>query len=135
MVQVLRMLSESELPRGPRRDFAEQMFSLFREAHRPRLEAIKNAIPEDAPATASAETIRRILRGISVPARWDTVNVVLVALCELAGVDPDANLGGRYDDDMSRRQLVEHAWHTALDYPSGKKAVPADDPWASDAPF
>jgi hypothetical protein len=34
MVQVLRMPSEAELPCGPRRDFTEQLFSLYKEAHR-----------------------------------------------------------------------------------------------------
>jgi hypothetical protein len=135
MVQVLRMPSEAELPRGPRRDFTDQLFSLYKEAHRPGLRAISSAIPMNATATASVETIRRILRGISVPVRWDTVNVVLAALCELAGVDPDIDIGGRYDDDpVTRRQLVEQAWHEALDNPGGKKqARPVDDPWASDA--
>jgi hypothetical protein len=128
------MPSEAELPRGPHRDFTEQLFSLYRQAHRPALRTISRAVPQDAPATASVETIRRILRGISVPAHWDTVNAVLNALCELAGVDPDMDLGGQYDDLVTRRGLVEDAWHEALDNPRGKaRAVPADDPWASDA--
>jgi hypothetical protein len=67
MVQVLRMPSEAELPCGPRRDFTEQLFSLSKEAHRPALRAISSAIPEAAPATASVETIRRILRGSACP--------------------------------------------------------------------
>jgi len=137
MGQVLRMPTEAELPRGPHRDFTEQLFSLYKEARRPGLREISSAIPDDAPGTASVETIRRMLRGLNVPVHWQTVDAVITALCELARVDPDADIGGRFGDTITRRQLVEQAWHEALDNPGGHKPAPvmrtrADDPWASE---
>ena len=131
MGQVLRMPTEAELPRGARRDFTEQLFSLYREARRPGLREISRAIPDDSPGTASTETIRRMLRGKTVPVHWQTVNTVLTALCLLAGVDPDDDVGGDYRDQATHRQLVEAAWHRALDEPA-RRAVPAgryEDPW------
>ncbi|SEG92464.1 hypothetical protein SAMN04489712_1343 [Thermomonospora echinospora] len=38
---------------------------------------------------ASHETVRRTILGLSVPSRWETAEAVLLALCELAGVNPD----------------------------------------------
>lgn len=136
MGQVLRMPSEAELPRGARRDFTEQLFSLYREARRPDLRTISRAIPDDSPGTASTETIRRMLRGKTVPAHWQTVDTVLTALCLLAGVDPDDNVGGDYRDEVTRRQLVEGAWHRALDEPGRRAAPPGltEDPWATEGP-
>ena len=134
MAQVLRMPTEAELPRGAHRDFIERLFSLYREAHRPGLRQISQAIPDDCAGTASTETIRRMLRGVSVPAHWQTVDAVLTALCQLAGVDPDADIGDRYDDRVTRRELIEHAWHEALDNPHPRPRTfrPADDPWAAE---
>jgi hypothetical protein len=124
------MPSEAELPRGAQRDFTEQLFALYREANRPGLREISRAIPEDSPGTASTETIRRMLRGKNVPVHWQTVDTVLTALCRLAGLDPDEDVGGDTWDATTRRQLVEGAWHRALDEPT--PTGPVDDPWASD---
>jgi hypothetical protein len=130
MGQVLRMPSEAELPRGAHRDFTKQLFSLSKEARRPGLREISRAIPDDSPGTASTETIRRMLRGKTVPVHWQTVDTVLTALCLLAEVDPDEDVGD-FRDEATRRQLVEIAWHRALDEPGWRAAPagPADDPW------
>ena len=128
------MPSQAELPRGARRDFTESLFSLYREARRPGLREISSAIPDDAPGTASTETIRRMLRGKTVPVNWQTVAAVVTALCHLAEVDPDDSVGD-YRDYTTRRELVEGAWHRALDEPIRRAAPEApveDDPWASD---
>ena len=131
MGQVLRMPSEAELPRGAHRDFTEQLFSLYREAHRPGLREISRAVPDDSPGTASTETIRRMLRGKTVPVHWQTVDAVLTALCLLAGLEPDEDIGGDFRETTTRRQLVEGAWHRALDEPGRGTAPtgPIDDPW------
>lgn len=134
MAQVLRMPTEVEVPRGARRDFIEQLFSLYREAHRPGLREISRAIPDEAPGTASTETIRRMLRGTSVPSRWETVDAVLTALCQLAGVGPDADISDGRGDAMTRREVIEHAWHEALDNPEPRHRYGDTDPWASDEP-
>jgi len=49
---------------GPRRDFAEELFSLYKQARRPGLREISRAVLPDARRTASTETIRRTLLGI-----------------------------------------------------------------------
>jgi hypothetical protein len=142
------MPTEAEIPRGARRNFVEQLFSLYKKARRPGLREISRAIPDDAPGTASTETIRRILLGHTVPAHWETVDAVLTALCQLAGVDPDADIGDGYDDRGSLRDLVEGAWHEALDNPDRRdlpgspeltgmeliqRELGEQDPWALDA--
>jgi hypothetical protein len=128
------MPSETELPRGAPRDFTEQLFSLYKEARRPGLREISAAVPDDSPGTASTETIRRILRGKTVPVHWETVDAVFTALCLLAKVDPDEDIGdGWRGETVTRRELVEGAWHRALDEP-GRRAAPINDPWATDEP-
>jgi hypothetical protein len=123
------MPSQSDLPRGARRNFTEQLFSLYKEARRPGLREISAAVPDDSPGTASTETIRRMLRGKTVPAHWQTVDAVFTALCQLAGVDPDEDLGDGFRDRTTRRELVEDAWHRALDEPGQRAAAaaPAND--------
>lgn len=132
MGRVLRMPSESELPRGARRNFTEDLFSLYKEARRPGLREISAAVPDDSPGTASTETIRRILRGKTVPVHWQTVDAVFTALCLLAGVDPDEDIGDNFET-ATRREVVERAWHQALDDP-GHAARPINDPWGADEP-
>ena len=51
--------------------------------------------------TANPETIRRTLSAHTLP-QWQTVEVIFLALCELADVDPDDD-----NDDRSSR------WHNA----------------------
>jgi hypothetical protein len=131
------MPGQSELPRGARRDFTEQLFSLYREARRPALREISRAVPDDSPGTASTETIRRMLRGKTVPVHWQTVDAVFTALCQLARVDPDEDIGDGFRGERpTRRELVEGAWHRALDDPGPRAGAAGrvNDPWALDEP-
>ena len=138
MPRIVRMPTEQELPRGATRDFVEAIFSLYREAWRPTLREISKEIERsDSPAAASAETIRRMLRGTTVPS-WQIVNAVVLALCRIANVDPDANPGY---DEPTRRELVELRWNEALDEPRALHASqpshlgrPEADPWATAEP-
>jgi len=133
MPRIVRMPTLQELPKGARRDFVEAIFSIYKEAQRPALRDISNEIERSDPAaTASPETIRRMLRGTTVPS-WRIVNEVVLALCRMANVDPDA---GGYDEP-SRRELVESRWNDALDNPepervasSGYSARAESDPWS-----
>ena len=136
MARTLRFPDEDELPRGPERDFAAALFDLFKQARRPTLRRISSAISgrDDLPGTASTETVRRMLTGITVPAHWETVDVVVTVLCEMASIDPDQQVGDRYNDASSPREDVEAAWHQALDNP-GVRHPPPSDPWAADPPF
>ncbi|SRR5713101_3288756 len=138
MARTLRMPSETELPRGPVRDFVAELFGLYREARRPTLRQISEAIRkrDDLAGTASTETVRRMLRGTTVPSHWPAVEAVLIVLCSIAGKDPDEVL--QYDESWaSRKDTLESAWHRALDDPHGRYGAPAENPWATgdDAPF
>lgn len=64
------MPSGWELPDGPRRQFVEELFSYYRNAERPTLRVIAEDIADDPKFdafTASRETIRKLLRGKTVP--------------------------------------------------------------------
>lgn len=64
---------------------------MYGQAGRPVLRVItKQAETMNLAGTASQETLRRVLKGLSVPERWETMYAVYAPLCELAGVDPDA---------------------------------------------
>jgi hypothetical protein len=124
------------------RDFVKEVFGLYREAHRPTLREVSEAIRKNdsLSGTASPETIRRMLLGLTVPTHWPTVEAVLVALCDLAGVDPDEQVSGYYrDGSSSRREDLEQAWHRALDHPDERNqpirsatSSREADPWATD---
>jgi hypothetical protein len=125
MPHAIRMPPENELPRGPVRDFVEQLFILFRAAERPTLREINEAIlrRDDLRGTASTETIRRMLHG-SVPPHWTTVEAVMVALCGLADINPDAPGTDPFQrrpseewGDSTWRERIEFCWHRALDAP------------------
>ena len=138
MPRIVRMPTEQELPMGAVREFVEALFALYREAWRPTLREISNEIERsDSAATASPATIRRMLRGTTVPS-WQIVNAVVLALCRIANVEPDAADGY---DELSRRELVQMRWNQALDHPepervsrSGFGARAELDPWASAEP-
>jgi hypothetical protein len=145
MGRALRMPSEADLPLGAVRDFVEEVFGLYREAHRPSVRHVSEMIRknDDLAGTASPETVRRMLLGLTVPTHWPTVEAVLIVLCDLARVDPDQELSGYYRDDdaPSRRENLERAWHRALDHPNERDepkprvTTGADtDPWATDGP-
>jgi hypothetical protein len=123
MAHVLRMPPESQLPDGPVRDFVQLLFKLYRDARRPPLRQISNEVNrsgEDAP-TASTETIRRMLHGLTVPPRLETVEAVAEALCRLSGWDAvmsSLDAGFYYKgSDATLRSHLERAWHRALDEP------------------
>ncbi|MET8772038.1 hypothetical protein [Streptomyces sp. NPDC004658] len=122
MAQVLRMPTEAELPDGPRRQFVEALFSYYRDAGRPTLRAIADDIAENSEFdafTASRETIRKMLRGMTVPLSWAVVDAVLTVLCERASIDPDMQRwsGGFTDDPTTHRQALRNLWNEALDAP------------------
>jgi hypothetical protein len=126
MARTMHLPSESELPPGPVRQFAELLFRLYREAHRPALRDVSEAIRRNdhLQGTASPETIRRMLLGITVPVRWATGEAVYLTLCDLAGEDPYQQR--HWDGDYgSIRSFVENAWHSALDNPDRRYRQPA----------
>ena len=125
MSRVIRRPSEAELPEGSVRDFVHVMFWLYMEAHRPTLRQISDATSRgDYRGTASTETIRRMLRGATVPPRWEIVEAVYLTLCDLAGRDPNDNI---YMDDnyATIKGHVENTWHRALNFPDNLYRQPA----------
>lgn len=85
---------------------------------RPTLKVINDWIDDqdDLPAPASKETVRRMLVGITVPLTWDIAHTVFLALCTMAGRDPD----DQHRDDQGRptemtlRQTFHGLWQDAL---------------------
>ncbi len=123
MARIIRMPTETELAIGPVRDFVDLLFRLYRAAHRPTLETISKHIRDGAyPATASKETIRKMLRGTSIPAHWQTVEAVILALCDLAGWTPDNRImierANGNIEEASVKDFAENLWHQALDEPA-----------------
>ncbi|QPP07299.1 hypothetical protein G4Z16_13900 [Streptomyces bathyalis] len=117
------MPSTTELPpRHPRREFVEELFSYYRDAGRPTLRNIAEEIADSSEFdafTASRETIRKTLRGETVPLTFDVVNAVMTVLCKRAGIDPDTErwTGGFGDDSTTHRQNLRNLWNNALDTP------------------
>lgn len=161
MPRLLRMPDTTALPEGPVRDFVELLFDYHQIARHPTLEEIYGQIDElpeeERSGTASRETVRRMLHG-HVPRHWQTVEVVFLALCRLADVDPDRKVkywDQEYDENVEtdRRGQMREVWSAALygrpirrspfrgvdfDYeepepaPTSSNAYrPADDPWAT----
>ncbi|WP_344866478.1 hypothetical protein [Planomonospora alba] len=100
------------------------MFAYYKLAGRPTLREISSTIDTlDLKASVSPETIRRVLQGILVPPRWDTVNAIYEALCHLGGTSPDAADWTDVEDPRDEgewRQMrinLKFLWNHALDHP------------------
>lgn len=135
MPQVLRMPDEEELPPGAVRDFATFLFWRYREANRPTLRKISKFIEDgDYSATVSTETIRRMLRGETVPARWEIVEAVFGAFCALAGANPDDGEWTWDEYNISTgRTLMKRFWNRALDEPAMRaRSRATEDDWPDD---
>jgi hypothetical protein len=130
----MRMPSEDELPEGAARDFAAFMFVCYRAAGRPTLAKISRTIRDgDYRTTVSPETIRRMLRADTITARWDIVETVVDALCEIEGVDPDDEWP-YLRVTASSREHAKRFWNRALDEPPPRRRDSVD-PWDDEPPF
>jgi hypothetical protein len=114
------MPDKRTLPPGPRRQFVEELHDHYRAARRPTLRVIGDRIQqrEDLAGMPSRETIRRMLSGATVPARWEVVNALLLVLCEMANRNPAAasdDSSRYYDDPPTYAESLETAWNQALD--------------------
>jgi hypothetical protein len=137
VARIVRMPDLEELPEGTVRDFVGLLFHLYRSARRPSLRDISEQIRRDdsLSGTASTETIRRMLRGTTVPSNWGTVEAVYLTLCKLGVLDPWGVVEWNGQGDTIHR-YVQRLWHAALDDPTGpsrRPRRPAEDPWAVEA--
>lgn len=103
-----------DLPDGPRRKLLAAVVGYYRLAGCPTLRRLDEWIRAhpDLPATPSKETVRRLLAGISVPLRWESVETVFLALCARAGCDPDEPAGG--GSGPTRRAAFARLWQEAV---------------------
>lgn len=118
-VRVPRVIAMPDLdvvPLGPHREFLESLHQHYRQASRPQLRLLSETIAKrDLAGMPSRETIRRLLRGETIP-EWLTVHAVINILCEFAGHTFDER--GR-----SECEGVFHTkWNAALD---GQTQAPA----------
>lgn len=130
MVQVLRKPQESSL--SPARwEFVKELWFHHEAAGRPKLDLIMQGIKvfnemHETGGTASTETIRKMLKGETVPVEWSRVRATLYALCEMAGTDPTkpTEVYG-YGEVPSTEEELRRLWGQALDDPlRGKPAPP-----------
>jgi hypothetical protein len=143
------MPSKQQLPDGPHREFVEELFAHFREAGRPTLRDIASWIAQanedektEMPGTASVETIRRVMLGATIPRRWPTVEAIFLALCGIAGRDPEQDRWDDYESE-SFKPFLKRKWNEALDdeeqlrtlppppRPKPPTTWPEPDPWST----
>jgi hypothetical protein len=154
---MLRMPTKIQMPEGPHRAFVEELFMYYREAGRPPLRTISdwirnNADEKNLKGTASTETIRRVLTGITIPRIWPTVDTILEALCGIAGRSPNEDrwenqgYSNGYESPTIRAE-VKKVWNAMLDDYEQNEQMPSlppqrtpssaqpsssfDDPWAT----
>ncbi|WP_439659172.1 hypothetical protein ACSHWB_43465 [Lentzea sp. HUAS TT2] len=150
-----RLTKPTTVPEA-REPLIDLLWRFYRAAQRPPIRRIAQVIeelPEEKRnGSANHETIRRTLRGEQIGA-YQTVEVIFLALCELADVDPqDAD---DVDDQWSQPdpylEQLQRYWNQAIDEESAHHYVPPktrserelrqiaaklqqDDPWGSAPP-
>jgi hypothetical protein len=111
-------ISMPDLPDGPRRRLVSALHSCYEEAGRPTLKAIDEWIcaHPGLPATVSKETVRRMLVGLAVPRTWDMADTVFLALCGMAGRDPDEPADDAWHGaaGLSRQEAFRRCWQAAV---------------------
>lgn len=129
------MPTTRELPPGDRRAFVELMHRWYSVAGRPTLREVASAIraDHDHEGTASEETIRRILKGLTVP-RLPTVKAVLAELCRRNGQsldDPDDPRYGSFGPTCM--QALHPVWDAAFVEANSPSAPPSE--FSDEPPF
>ena len=133
MVQVLRKPQESSLSEA-RWQFVNELWFHHEAAGRPKLELIMRGIEvfnekNGTGGTASTETIRKMLKGATVPVDWSRVRATLYVLCEMAGTDPKEYAEDGGYDPPTHEENLRRLWSRALDDPQrGEPAPPPKRP-------
>jgi hypothetical protein len=104
-----------------RKNLVDLLWRFYVAAQRPTTRRIAETIEEreDRRGSANHETVRRTLRGETVGAWW-TVEVIFLALCEIADVDPhDIEYDEYYDrfnpPPFSHHEQCRRYWNEAVD--------------------
>jgi hypothetical protein len=104
-----------------RKNLVDLLWRFYVAAQRPTMRRIAETIEawEDRRGSANHETVRRTLRGEAVGAWW-TVEVIFLALCEIADVDPhdfeDDDYDGRFGSPpVSHLEQCHRYWNEAVD--------------------
>ncbi len=114
-----RLIKPPDVPES-REKLVDLLWRFFIAAKRPAMRQIAEVIQawddDKRNGSANHETIRRTLRGEAVGA-WQTVEVIFLALCELADVDPyDADdVEDRWDESVPHLELLHRYWNQAVD--------------------
>ncbi|WUW26961.1 hypothetical protein OG521_39620 (plasmid) [Streptomyces sp. NBC_01463] len=129
MGRFITMPSEWVLPPGPVRGFTQALYDWYKAAGRPSLTEIADDIAShDAlRGSASRETIRKMLRGETVPQRWTTVEAVLTVLCERDGTSPQ---GEPEYSEVTHGQRVKRLWDEAVEAAHQAREPIMPNPWA-----
>lgn len=130
MVQILRKPQKSSL--SPARwEFVDELWIHHEAAGRPKVELIVDGVRalnevNETGGTVSTETIRRMLKGETVPVHWSRVRAALFVLCGMAGYDPQKPRENDFGDDYpSHEENLRRLWSQALDDPHRGKPVVA----------
>jgi hypothetical protein len=115
-----RLMKPTNVPEE-RKNLVDLLWRFYVAAQRPTTRRIAETIEawEDRRGSANHETVRRTLRGEAVGAWW-TVEVIFLALCEIADVDPhDIEVDEYYDrfnpPPVSHLEQCRRYWNEAVD--------------------
>lgn len=114
-----RLTKPASMP-PERKKLVDLLWRFYVAARRPTTRRIAETIEgwEDRRGSANHETVRRTLRGEAVGAWW-TVEVIFLALCEIADVDPhdieDEGYDGYGSPPVSHLEECRRYWNEAVD--------------------
>ncbi len=114
-----RLTKPTNVP-ASRQSFVDMLWRFYVAARRPPTRQIAETIQawddDQRRGSANHETIRRALRGESVGA-WHTVEMIFLALCEIADVDPEdiEDDGDRWSPPMTHLEQFHRCWNEAVD--------------------
>lgn len=155
-----RLTKPSEVA-SDHRPLIDMLWRFYMAANSPSMKKVADTVTglddDQRAGTANHETVRRTLGGLALP-QWQTVEVIFLALCQIANVDPDDDDDGdsdmfdRWDEQRTHRdrlqrfyQLARHGTMEDLPRTRAEKIAqqraererrlqPADDPWGTAPP-
>jgi hypothetical protein len=154
----VRLTKPTEV-RDDHQPLVDMLWRFYVAANAPSMRKIAQVIAsqDDRAGTANHETVRRTLRADQVP-EWQTVEVIFLALCQIADVDPDDEDDlsdyDQYDEErgthrdalrkryrLAKYGVVEHLPRTREmkarqeNAKRAERSSPLHDPWGSGPPF